>query len=379
MKTTHYAKQLFFKECSFPFFGQITVFLATAAVLSVLFLLQGRGSLSHEEAQLALYFCIVLIFINAQLNGFLAGIVCATISSLLAVAVMLPGNPNPAPSLLSAAKLQVFPFVALYFLTALITDWFRETIDKLRLQISENERLCRQARQMEKLALAGEIAAGIAHEIRNPLTVIQGYIQLLQKSAAENSHDHEIYMLILEEIQRTNTIISDFLRFSRPDQPRVSMVQINELVENAAALLYGETLRKNVQFYFFPDPALPPLPLDKDQVIQVFLNLFTNALQAMPRGGSLSVLTLLDKKRSQVLIHISDTGDGIDPANLGKIFTPFFTTRDEGTGMGLSITQNIVTAHDGQIWVESTPGQGSRFTISLPLATDITGAEEKSA
>lgn len=377
MRVTNCVKRLFFEERSFPLFVQIIVFLVTIAVFSVLFLLQWRGWFSPEGAQLTLYFCVTLIFVNSLLNGFLAGILYATMSSLLAVEVLLPQS--LAASLLSTAKLQTFPFVALYFLTAIITDWFRETIEKLRLQICENERLCQKARQMEKLALAGEIAAGIAHEIRNPLTVIQGYIQLLQKSAAENSHDHEIYMLILEEIQRTNTIISDFLRFSRPNQPHVSMVQINELVESAAALLYGETLRKNVRFHFYPDRALPPLSLDKDQIIQVFLNLFTNALQAMPSGGSLSVLTMFDKKRNQALIHINDTGHGIAPANLGKIFTPFFTTRDEGTGMGLSITHNIVTAHEGQIWVESTPGQGSRFTICLPLTAETNSREEKSA
>ncbi|MBT9173677.1 MAG: Sporulation kinase E [Syntrophomonadaceae bacterium] len=369
-------KQLFFRERSSPFIVQLVIFFATAAIFGVIFLLHRNGWLPLEAVHLLLYLFFALIYTNTLFNGFLSGILFASMSSLLAVYVLLAESSSS--SLLSTAKLQVFPFVTLYYLTAIITDWFRQTINKLRMQIQENERLCQQARQMEKLALAGEIAAGIAHEIRNPLTVIQGYIQLLQKSTADTSRDSETYLVILEEIQRTNAIISDFLRFSRPDQPHVSMVQINELVENAAALLYGETLRKNVRFHLYPDPALPPLLLDKDQIIQVFLNLFTNALQAMPLGGSLSVLTQLDKKRNQVLIHISDTGHGITPANLGKIFAPFFTTRDEGTGMGLSITHNIVNAHAGQICVESTPGQGSRFTISLPLTADgMTGNEKK--
>jgi signal transduction histidine kinase len=369
-------KQLFFKQHSSPFIMQLVIFFATAAILGGIFLSHWSGWLRLEVVHLLLYLSFALIYINTLFNGFLSGILFASMSGLLAVNVLLAEN--QVSSLLSTAKLQVFPFVTLYYLTAIITEWFRSTINKLRMQIGENERLSQQARQMEKLALAGEIAAGIAHEIRNPLTVIQGYIQLMQKSTADGSRDHETYMLILEEIQRTNSIISDFLRFSRPDQPHVSMVQINELVENAAALLYGETLRKNVKFHLYPDPFLPPLLLDKDQIIQVFLNLFTNALQAMPLGGSLSVLTQFDKKVNRVLIHVSDTGHGITPANLGKIFTPFFTTRDEGTGMGLSITHNIVTAHSGQIWVESTPGQGSRFTISLPFTTDgMTGSGKK--
>jgi signal transduction histidine kinase len=376
MKVKNYLKQLFFKDRSFPFIVQIVIFFITIAVFSMLFLLQRQGLLSFDGAQLTLFFCAVLIFVNALLNGFPAGILFATMSSLLAVTILFPQS--RVSSLLLTAKLQTFPFVALYFLTAIITDWFRETIEKLRLQISENERLCQKARHMEKLALAGEIAAGIAHEIRNPLTVIQGYIQLLQKSAV-NSFHHETYMLILAEIQRTNVIISDFLRFSRPNRPHVSLVQINELVENAAALLYGETVRKNIRFHFYPDRTLPLLLLDKDQFLQVFLNLFNNAMQAMPCGGSISVLTVFDKKINHVLIHVSDTGHGIVPANLDKIFTPFFTTKDEGTGMGLAIAHGIVAAHEGQIWVESTPGQGSRFTICLPLTAKTNSREEKSA
>ncbi|MCL5982745.1 MAG: ATP-binding protein [Firmicutes bacterium] len=367
MKIIRYLKRLG-NERSFPLALQMIVLLAAVTSLAVLYLFYRDNTLDGGGARVMLYFCFVLIFMSSFFNSFFAGIAVATVSSLLAVAVLLP--PTAASSSLETATFYIFPFIGLFFLTAIITDWFSNSTERLRRQILENERLHQQAKHMEKLSLAGEIAAGIAHEIRNPLTVIKGYIQVLQKSSADDSYTREIYGLILEEAQRTNEIISNFLCFSRPDQPQKTMVQINELIENATTLLYGEALRKNVQLSFYPATDLPLLCLDKDQMMQVFLNLSSNALQAMPQGGSLSILTLLDKKEHQVLIYVSDTGHGIAPTNLEKIFTPFFTTREEGTGLGLSISQNIIAAHHGQIKAESIPGQGSRFTISLPLTTD---------
>lgn len=367
MKIIRYLKRSG-NERSFPLALQMIVLLAAVTSLAVLFFLYRDNRLDGGGARVMLYFCFVLIFMSSFFSSFFAGITVATASSLLAVAVLLP--PTPVSCSLETATFYVFQFVGLFFLTAIITDWFSNSTEKLSRQILENTRLHQQAKHMEKLSLAGEIAAGIAHEIRNPLTVIKGYIQLLQKSAVDGSYTHEIYGLILEEAQRTNEIISNFLRFSRPDQPQKTMVQINELIENTITLFYGEASLKNVQLSFYPAIDLPLLCLDKDQMMQVFLNLSSNALQAMPQGGSLSILTILDKKENQVLIYVSDTGHGITPTNLEKIFTPFFTTREQGTGLGLSISQNIIAAHHGQIKAESILGQGSCFTISLPLTTD---------
>jgi signal transduction histidine kinase len=272
---------------------------------------------------------------------------------------------------------EVFSFFTIYFLIAITVDWFRDNIEKLQRKITENEQLHEQARHMEKLALAGEIAAGIAHEIRNPLTVVQGYIQLMgQKSREQNSEFGEIYALVLEEIRRSNQIISDFLRFSRPARPQRTLVQLNDLIEAASSLLFGEASQRNVHIYTYPDPELPDTCLDKDQLMQVLLNLFSNALQSMPGGGSLSVFTSFDRAANTLSVQISDSGIGIPADMLEKIFTPFFTTRENGTGLGLPITQSIVQAHRGQIKVESIPGQGTRFILIFPVVQDCAFAPE---
>jgi signal transduction histidine kinase len=268
----------------------------------------------------------------------------------------------------SVTKLEIFPFIAVYFLIAITVDWFRENIEALRRQLVENEELHAQTRRMEKLALAGEIAAGITHEIRNPLTVIQGYVQLLEQNCDGESGERDVYQLVLDEIKRTNQIITEFLRFSQPDTPKKKSAQLNDVIDAAVSLIYGEAVRKNIEVYFYPAYGLPQFCLDRDQFIQVFLNLFTNAIQAMPDGGTLSVSAIWKEKEKTAVVCVNDSGQGITPEALGKVFTPFFTTKDAGTGLGLSISQNIILAHQGVIEVESIVGQGTRFTICIPVA-----------
>jgi signal transduction histidine kinase len=319
--------------------------------------------ISQDEGRLILYFFYVLIFCTTFFSGFAPGIVFALLSSIYAVNILMPG----ALSLdnFTVTDLEIFPFIAVYFLIAITVDWFRENIEALRKKLVENEELHAHTRRMEKLALAGEIAAGITHEIRNPLTVIQGYVQLLEQNC--ESSEQDVYQLVLDEIKRTNQIISDFLRFSRPDTPKKSLVQLNDVIDSAVSLVYGEAVRKNIEIYFYPAHGLPQLCLDRDQFIQVFLNLFTNALQAMPNGGTLSVSAIWKEKRKTAVVRVNDSGQGISPEALGKVFTPFFTTKDAGTGLGLSISQNIILAHHGIIEVESIVGQGTQFTICIPV------------
>lgn len=356
----------FFNERSFPLSLKIMIFIFSCVTYLVLLWLNRTGVTSHAEGRLFLYFFYVLIFCTTFFSGFAPGIVFAVLSSIYAVRILLPGTITFENT--SATEMEIFPFIAVYFLIAITVDWFRENIEVLRKQLVENEELHAQTRRMEKLALAGEIAAGITHEIRNPLTVIQGYVQLLEQNCTGESGERDVYQLVLDEIKRTNQIISEFLRFSRPDTPKKVPAQLNDVIEAAVSLIYGEAVRKNIQVYFYPAYGLPQLCLDRDQFIQVFLNLFNNALQAMPDGGTLSVSTIWKEKEKTAVAQINDSGQGIGPEALGKVFTPFFTTKDAGTGLGLSISQNIILAHQGVIEVESIVGQGTRFTICIPVA-----------
>ncbi len=351
----------FFSERSFSLPTKAFIFFSSCAAF---LLLNYAHQTSHDEGRLFLYVLYLIVFSVTFFSGFIPGIIFAVLSSSFAVKVFVPEIREIVN--VSIAEMELFPFIAVYFLIVITVDWFRQNIETLRKQLAENEELHAQTRRIEKLALAGEIAAGITHEIRNPLTVIHGYVQLLEKKCPKESGSEEIFKLILEEIKRTNQIITDFLRFSRPDTPKKEYVQLNEVLETVSSLISGEGMRKDVDICFYPTLDIPPLYLDRNQFIQVFLNLFNNAVQAMPNGGTLSVSTLWDKNKKTAIIHINDSGTGISPEVMEKLFTPFFTTKESGTGLGLGICQNIILAHKGVIGVESVLGQGTRFTIELP-------------
>lgn len=364
----------FFSERSFPLYLKAAVFCTTAFIVAALYILISKDILHPQEGRLLLHVLYLFIFVNAFFGGFLPGLAAALASGHLAVLILIP---ETVPrELYGIAEMEVFPFIAMYFMVAITVDWFRGNIERLRLQLTENDRLHAHARHMEKLALAGEIAAGIAHEIRNPLTVVQGYIQLLAQDC-QTARESDVYKTVIGEIRRSNQIIAEFLRFSRPEAPQKNPGSLNDMLDTAISLIYGEATRKNVKVFFFPGPDLPETLFDRDQMLQVFLNLFTNAVQAMPDGGTLSVYSTFEPKSGNVTLSVSDSGTGISAEVLEKIFTPFFTTKEEGTGLGLAISQTIVEAHNGTIKVESAPGQGTRFVITLPLSEKKPGESHK--
>lgn len=354
-----------FPERSFSLPIKLTVFSTSAAFSTLLAVLIFTGFFKYEEIRLLLYVFHIIIFVNTFFCGFFAGIAFSFFSSLLATVTLMQAGPNYQQP--SFSEFEIFPFISLYFLIAITVEWFRENIERLKRQLEENKKLHDQAQHMEKLALAGEIAAGIAHEIRNPLTVIQGYLQLITGRCKKLCNSEDAFTLLLDELKRANQIIADFLRFCRPDVPKKERVQLNDIMAGAVSLLYGEALRKNVRIDTYPAADLPELCLDKSQITQIFLNLFTNALQAMPDGGTLSVHTSYNITADSVEVTVGDSGVGMPPGTISKIFTPFFTTKENGTGLGLAITQTIIYAHGGLIHAESIPGQGTKFIITLPV------------
>lgn len=358
--------QRFFSDRSFPTSVKVPVYLLTMLFLTAAFFVYRAQWLRYEEWRLILYAFHLLIFATTYFCGFLPGLSYALLSSTLAALVLSQGVRGLET--FTVGDLEIFPFLTFYFLVALAVDWFRQNIEQLQEQMEENRRLQEQARHMEKLALAGEIAAGIAHEIRNPLTVIQGYLQFIAGKCQKQCNSEESFEMLQQELKRANQIISDFLRFSRPDKPRKVLSQLNEIIETAASLLYGESLRTGVQILLYPAPDLPQVSLDRDQLIQVFLNLFSNAIQAMPDGGTVSVYTAYDKNTELITVRTTDSGIGMSKDTVERVFSPFYTTKDDGTGLGLAITQSIILAHGGRIGVDSSPGEGTSFTIVLPVS-----------
>ncbi len=222
----------------------------------------------------------------------------------------------------------------------------------------------------EKLAALGQLAAGIAHEIRNPLTSINILIHSLRDKPSDEERHQEDLRVIEEEIHRINEIVDQFLRFAKPAPPLLQEADVLSLFEETLQLLKPqiEKQRISVQKEF---PSLPPTVLDREQMKQVILNLLLNALQAMPGGGRLRLSGQVLEDNRWIQLSIQDTGVGIPPEDMNKLFDPFFSTKEGGVGLGLSIAHRIIDQHRGKIQMESTPGQGTLFTLWLPISQEV--------
>jgi signal transduction histidine kinase len=224
--------------------------------------------------------------------------------------------------------------------------------------------------QAEKMADLGEGAATLAHELKTPLGILRGSAEVLRK-AKDPAEKEKVLTFILEEVDRLTKTVDDFLRFARMSPPSKTETDLNNLVQSAAYL--WESKRKNeapIDIQFHLDPGFGKVLLDPRQAYQVLLNVFTNAEEAMPEGGRLSISTLADPNRGGAVIAIGDSGKGIPPENLPRVFDRFFTTKETGLGLGLAIVKKIMEAHGGEVAVESTPGHGTRVAISFPVIPD---------
>lgn len=218
----------------------------------------------------------------------------------------------------------------------------------------------------EKLAVLGQLAAGLAHEIRNPLTSINILIQSLIDRLPGNGELREDLNVIEEEIKRLNNIINQFLNFAKPSEPFLKKTDIILILEEIIQLLKLQIEKQNIKIE--KDFAtIPFILIDKEQIMQAFLNLILNAIQAMPDGGLLKLKVKLSEDGHFIKILISDSGIGISQKNIERLFDPFFTTKEDGIGLGLSIVHRIIDQHRGKIEVESILGEGSLFKIFLPV------------
>jgi signal transduction histidine kinase/putative methionine-R-sulfoxide reductase with GAF domain len=219
----------------------------------------------------------------------------------------------------------------------------------------------------EKLAALGQLAAGIAHEIRNPLTSINILIHSLTENLPSENIHWEDLKVIEEEIHRINEIVDQFLRFAKPLPPILEKAEIIPIFEETLHLLRPqiERLRISVEKDF---RSLPPITIDKEQMKQVILNLLMNAIQAMPAGSRLGLSGQVSGDDHWIQLSIQDSGIGIPPDDMNKLFDPFFSTKEGGIGLGLSIAHRIIDQHHGKIEVESTPGKGTLFTLWLPIS-----------
>ena len=253
-------------------------------------------------------------------------------------------------------------FITLYFLST-----FAVIIMVLERARSESERLHARLSEIERLATTGELAAGMAHEIRNPLAAIVNATALLTDEVGLTQEERATTLAAIRtEARRLNRILSDFLHFARPQEARLTQGDIREVVQHVSGLIRDDRARApRVEVKVAVDPAVPRFAFDRDQVTQVLWNVALNGVQAMNGRGRLSLEVA--RQNGNVALAVSDTGPGIPREKLARVFEPFYSGTPNGSGLGLAIAERIVAAHGGRIEIDSHPGRGTRVTLLFPL------------
>ena len=250
---------------------------------------------------------------------------------------------------------------------------FNRMVEQLRESRNEIELLHRtQMSRAEHLATLGELATGLAHEIRDPLAGIAGVIEIVGRDLPVTSPAKAVVKDIRLEIAQINRIVSDLLETARPRTPEMRLSNLNTTVEHAVMLARQQVLSKPIQIEFHPTLEMPEVEHDSDQLHQVLLNLLLNAVQAIEDSGV--VVVEVHSETESAVISVTDNGRGIPPEHIAHIFRPFYTTKGNGTGLGLSLTRRIVEQHRGRIEVTSELGNGTRFQVYLPLREAVLSA-----
>jgi len=251
----------------------------------------------------------------------------------------------------------------------------RRKREELQHAYDELKQLQEQLIQSEKMASLGQMAAGVAHEINNPISGIMVYLHMIMEDIKENKLDENQALKFLgdsnEELKRCSRIIKSLLDFSRQSHPRLTSVGLPAILDETFEILEHKTKLQDIDVVWNVDSSIPFVQADPDQLKQVFLNLILNAIQAMPNGGCLTIGA--KKEEMNVRVDIEDTGYGIAPENAGKLFTPFFTTKEkgEGVGLGLAMAYGIIKRHGGEITARSNgKGKGTMFSVFLRYGND---------
>ncbi len=255
-----------------------------------------------------------------------------------------------------------------------LRDWGETLERKVEKRTAELRAMQTHLIQSEKLAGVGKLAAGVAHEINNPLTCVLTNSSLMLSDLPPNDPRREDLQAIVDETLRCRKIVKGLLDFARQTKPQKSSLSLNKVAEDVLLLVKNQASFRNIAISDELDPRLPPAFADADQMRQVALNIILNAADAMPGGGSLRIRSFYDVNSKEVQLKISDTGPGIPEEIQNKLFEPFFTTKKTGTGLGLAIAYGIMERHKGKLKVESSPGRGT--TVSIILSTAMTAADD---
>jgi len=258
--------------------------------------------------------------------------------------------------------------VPLEVIAAVLKDDEGALIGRIALlrDLSELRRLRKEVERSQRFAAIGRLAAVVAHEIRNPLSSLKGFATYFRQRYEAVPDDVKVADIMIQEVERLNRVITELLEYSRPLSLDRRETNLAELVRNTLATIERQAQDKGITLRADLSARIPGTAIDPDRMTRVFLNLFLNAIAAMDAGGVLSVAVARHDERT-LQATVSDTGRGIRKEDLGRVFEPYFTTKPSGTGLGLAIVQRIVEAHGGEIRLESEPGEGTTFTVLLPV------------
>ncbi len=253
--------------------------------------------------------------------------------------------------------------------TSVLTDGEEKKIGVLAVfeDITEIKALEEKLRQADRLAALGTLSAGLAHEIKNPLSAIKTFVQLLPRKLENPSFMEKFHTTVPREIDRINQLVEDLLELTRKKRRAFAPIKIDSLIQQVINLYSEEMKKREIRFEDHLDRTLPFVEGDSETLYRAFSNLTINAIQAMPEGGSLTVISRFDSPSSQVQITFRDTGIGMDEETSKNLFNPFFTTKDRGVGLGMALTHKIIEDHQGTIEVISEKGKGTTFVLNLPV------------
>jgi signal transduction histidine kinase len=303
--------------------------------------------------------------------GWRGGVLAATIAGILYIPhIVMAWGANEEYSVAQYVEIGMFFVIAP--LIGVLADLERkqkqkiqETAVKLSETYAQLQASMEQARRADRLSALGELSAGLAHEIRNPLGALEGAVQILQRSELPSETRQEFAEMAGKEIGRLKSLLTHFLDFARPQPPQRMLTEPTTLL-NSIARLAAETAKLADVEISVEVQETAPVAIDLEQIRQVLLNLVLNAVQAMDEGGQIVLRS--HKEGGSIILEVVDQGPGIPPENIERIFDPFFTTRPAGTGLGLSIAYQIVHGHGGEIVVRNNADRGATFVVTLPLA-----------
>lgn len=303
--------------------------------------------------------------------GWLGGVGAATcIAACYIPHIFMAWKPFPGYSMNQYAEIAVFFLVGL--VTGLLGDRERkrkqeleQTAEQLSKVYAELQDSFEQLKRADRLSAIGHLSAGLAHEIRNPLASIEGAVGILEQRELSEERRVEFLGIVKKECRRLNRLLTNLLDFARPRRPDYQIVDVSQILSSVVSLAAHMASQFSITLCTDFPSGVPPIECDPEQLKQVILNLTINAIQAMPDGGEI-LLSARTKNSNILIIQVKDQGSGISPEELDKVFNPFFTTKENGTGLGLSMAHQIVSQHGGILSAERNPDKGMTFSVLLP-------------